>query len=86
MVLPPVLEWGRLHKSLMDECQGDLPLTLHRLKEHADLVKLVPGTYATDVGENPNNPFLAENWDDMKKKLYTTGDETAKAAPSAAKL
>ena len=37
-----------------------------------------------DVGENPNNPFLSENWDDMKKKLYTTGDE--KSASAAAKL
>ncbi len=31
--------------------------------DHADMVELVPGTHAVDVGENPNNPFLAENWD-----------------------
>ena len=34
-----------------------------RTTDHADMVELVPGTYAVDVGENPNNPFLAENWD-----------------------
>lgn len=42
-----VLEWGRLHKKLLEECRGDLPMTLRRLKEHADQVQLVPGTYAT---------------------------------------
>lgn len=77
-----VLEWGRLHKELMEECQGDLTMTLRRLKDRADLVQLVPGTYATDVGENPNNPFIAENWDEMKKKLYSTGDETRASAAS----
>ena len=34
-------------------------------------------------GENPNNPFLSENWDDMKKKLYTTGDEDGKKQATA---
>ena len=46
-----VLEWGRLHKQMMEESDGDLPLTLERLKEHADLVELLPGTFAINVGE-----------------------------------
>lgn len=33
------------------------------------MVELVPGTYAVDVGENPNNPFLAENWDGVNQPL-----------------
>ena len=37
----------KLHKSLLEECEGDLPMTLRRLEERADLVELVPGTYAS---------------------------------------
>jgi hypothetical protein len=42
----------KLHKSLLEECEGDLPMTLRRLEERADLVELVPGTYAS-VRETP---------------------------------
>ena len=33
------------------------------ITEHADMVELLPGSHDVNVSENPNNPFLAENWD-----------------------
>ena len=33
------------------------------ITEHADMVELLPGSHVVNVSENPNNPFLAENWD-----------------------
>lgn len=48
------------------------------LSEHRSTVN----TQLQDVSENPNNPFIAENWDEMKKKLYMSGDETQASVAS----
>ena len=41
-----VLEWGSLHRQLMQEGDGDLRQTLRSLKSHSDLVELLPSSHA----------------------------------------